>query len=146
MKRILVPIDFSDATFRAYEAAKQVAKAFGARIDLLTVESSNDNVTIDHQKLRTLADRLKEDGFEAEAHQARGNPADQIVELTDTLEADLIVMGTHGRGKMYDLLVGSVSDDVLRRTNRPVLFVPDPNKATTQKTEAHWHVPPVTPF
>jgi len=50
--------------------------------------------------------------------------AEQILNQADALNAHLIVMGTHGHGEMYNLLVGSATKGVLKHTTRPVLLVP----------------------
>jgi nucleotide-binding universal stress UspA family protein len=52
-----------------------------------------------------------------------GNPATEIVEYADLLGADLIVMGSRGRGAVTSALLGSVSRGVLTRAKRPVLVV-----------------------
>jgi nucleotide-binding universal stress UspA family protein len=54
----------------------------------------------------------------------QGPAADVIVLEADRLRADIIVLGSHGHGAMRHLLLGSVSDAVLRKTTRPVLIVP----------------------
>ena len=55
-----------------------------------------------------------------------GAPAEQIVELATTEHADLVVMGTHGRGGMSRVLLGSVADRVIRLAPCPVLTVRKP--------------------
>jgi nucleotide-binding universal stress UspA family protein len=55
--------------------------------------------------------------------------AEEILNQADELNADLIVMGTHGHGAMYNLLVGSVTKGVLKRSTRPVLLVPAPKSS-----------------
>jgi nucleotide-binding universal stress UspA family protein len=50
--------------------------------------------------------------------------AEEILNQAGVLQADLIVMGTHGHGAMYKLLVGSATKGVLKRSKRPVLLVP----------------------
>ena len=54
--------------------------------------------------------------------------AEEILLQEDSLNADLIVMGTHGHGAMYNLLVGGVTKGVLKHSTRPVLLVPDPRR------------------
>ena len=59
----------------------------------------------------------------------RGNPAEQILEVSRNRMCDLIVLGTHGTGEMFDLLMGSTARKVVRRSKIPVLVVryPDDN-------------------
>jgi nucleotide-binding universal stress UspA family protein len=56
--------------------------------------------------------------------QVRGETAKTILVEATRLDADLIVMATHGHGAMFDLLVGSVGQAVLQHTTIPVLLVP----------------------
>lgn len=53
-----------------------------------------------------------------------GNPAAAIVDVAKNWRADLIVMGSHGRGKVAGILMGSVSQDVLRQAPCPILVAP----------------------
>jgi len=59
---------------------------------------------------------------EIEIH--HGNPVVQILEAADRVNADLIVMGTHGKGMIKYAFLGSVAEKVLRKAHRPVLVVP----------------------
>jgi nucleotide-binding universal stress UspA family protein len=53
----------------------------------------------------------------------KGRPADEIVAYADSIDADLIVVGSRGHGTLTNALIGSVSRDVLRESRRPVLIV-----------------------
>ena len=53
----------------------------------------------------------------------RGDPADEIVAYADTVDADLIVVGSRGHGAVASALLGSVSRGILREARRPVLVV-----------------------
>jgi nucleotide-binding universal stress UspA family protein len=55
--------------------------------------------------------------------------AKEILSQANELNADLIVMGTHGHGAMYNLLVGSATKAVLKHSTRPVLLVPGPKSS-----------------
>lgn len=59
---------------------------------------------------------------EIEIH--HGNPVVQILEAADRINADLIVLGTHGKGMVKYAFLGSVAEKVLRKAHRPVLVVP----------------------
>ena len=52
-----------------------------------------------------------------------GNPVDEILEQTEKLDCDLLVMGAHGHGIIGDAMMGSVSRRVLRRCKKPVLII-----------------------
>ena len=59
-------------------------------------------------------------------HEPTGTVAEEILNQADVLKSDLIVMGRHAHGAMYNLLVGSVTKGVLKHSTRPVLLVPAP--------------------
>ena len=59
----------------------------------------------------------------------RGNPVDQIIEQSEILDCDLIVMGSHGHGNLTDAMLGSTARRVLRRSRKPVLVIRLPEEA-----------------
>ena len=65
-------------------------------------------------------------GLKVTLHQPTGAVAEEILNQADAINADLLVMGTHGHGAMYHLLVGSATKGVLKHATRPVLLVPSP--------------------
>ena len=160
MKRILVPIDFSDVTPRGIGVAQQLATALDAEIHLIHVRELSaaaapgalgyglagmpelapmagvpvpvfdpmlQTLPVDENQKSKLAQWQKEiaqGGLKVTLHEPTGAVAEEILNQADVLNADLIVMGTHGHGAMYTLLVGSVTKGVLKHTVRPVLLVP----------------------
>ncbi len=68
-----------------------------------------------------LADHPEDADRVAEIHVVHGSPAVQILELAEDLDADLIVMGSHGQGALRHVFLGSVAERVLRKSRRPVL-------------------------
>jgi nucleotide-binding universal stress UspA family protein len=77
-------------------------------------------------KLAKLQGQLAQDGIKVTLLQPTGSVAEEILQQARELDADLIVMGTHGRGAMYNLLIGSATKGVLKHSTRPVLLVPAP--------------------
>ena len=77
-------------------------------------------------KLAKWQEEITQDGIKVSLHQPSGEVAEEILNQADELKADLIVMGTHGHGAMYNLLVGSATKGVLKHSTRPVLLVPGP--------------------
>ncbi|HEX9802053.1 MAG TPA: universal stress protein, partial [Gammaproteobacteria bacterium] len=53
-----------------------------------------------------------------------GNPVEQILQMADRIDADLIVLGSHGKGRLKYAFLGSVAEKVLRKTVRPAMVVP----------------------
>ena len=160
MKRILVPIDFSDATPPVIDLARQLAKGLDAEIHLVHVKElmaaaapgafgygltgmpelapmsgvpvplfdpMPQTMLVDESQKSKLAQWQKEiaqGGLKVTLHEPTGTIAEEILLQADNLNADLIVMGTHGHGAMYNLLVGGVTKGVLKHSTRPVLLVP----------------------
>lgn len=142
MKTILVCIDFSDITQRVVQTATQLATALGSRVLLLHVappepdfvpyevgpQAERDAVAKllrqEHQKLQVLEQQLINEDVSVEALMVQGPAAQKILQEARVMNADLIVMGSHGHGAVYELLVGSVTETVLRKTHAPVLVVP----------------------
>jgi nucleotide-binding universal stress UspA family protein len=147
-KRILVPIDFSPPSDAALEYARSVAGRYGASLQLLHVaedpyrafysaevfvpeiEGLRDEILTD--TTRRLKERLRPSDVTelgATAESIIGTPAGSIVEYAAGHDIDLIVMGTHGRGGMEHLLMGSVAERVVRTALCPVLTVREPRSA-----------------
>jgi nucleotide-binding universal stress UspA family protein/quercetin dioxygenase-like cupin family protein len=74
--------------------------------------------------------RPSDPGIRVEHHLAEGDPAEEIIRLTEALRCDLVVMGTHGRTGLGRLMTGSVAEEVLRKASCPVLIVKSPLRAT----------------
>ncbi|MET0065023.1 MAG: universal stress protein [Candidatus Thiodiazotropha sp.] len=77
-----------------------------------------------HQTLQSLAERLRETGADCTALQIQGVFADKILEEAEKLHADLIVVGSHGKGVIKQLLLGSTSNILVRLSQIPVLVIP----------------------
>lgn len=141
LDRILVPIDFSDCSLDALEYAVQVARRSGASIRLLHVlepvsygldfsllhVAKRDKMReVIRERLSDLAKALVEAQVRTDVELHGGLPPDSILERAKTLQADLIVMGTHGRRGLSHTISGSVAEAVLRKSSCPVLTVRSP--------------------
>ena len=82
----------------------------------------------EQSKLTHWQDKIAQSGVKVTLHEPTGAVVEEILNEADGVNADLIVVGTHGHGAMYNLLVGSVTKGVLRRSTRPVLLVPGPRR------------------
>jgi nucleotide-binding universal stress UspA family protein len=140
LRTILVPMDFSPASHRALEIAKELAKSAGPAHLILVhayyvpieleqfliqqgdpvLERLSESVTKDLEKILT---GLQDAGISSEYLASRGAPERLIVELAKQKHADLIVMGTHGRRGLSHLLLGSVAERVVRTAECPVMTV-----------------------
>jgi nucleotide-binding universal stress UspA family protein len=142
LKTVLVPTDFSDASESALRYGKAMARAFGASLhvvhvmeDLLahawaaevyvaTMPQLRDEIEKEsRQRLGTLLTDGERTELRAETALLAGNPFLEIVRYAKAHNIDLIVMGTHGRGPIAHMLLGSVAEKVVRKSPCPVLTV-----------------------
>jgi nucleotide-binding universal stress UspA family protein len=127
--RILVPLkgDVTDEAVIAHTGS--LAQMSGGGVTLLRVihSHSRDEATVLEREALAYLDqqvaRLEGEKVAAEARVAAGEPAEGIVAVARELGSDLIVMATHGHGEMRHVLMGSVTEDVVRSSPTPVLLV-----------------------
>ena len=138
-ERILVPTDGSVGVERAVEHALDLAAAHGATVHAvyvvnsasfasLPMETSWDGLTdVLRAEGEAALDRVRklgaEQGVHVEGVVRDGSPSQEIVMHANAVGADIIVMGTHGRGGIDRLLLGSVAERVVRSSPIPVLTV-----------------------
>lgn len=77
------------------------------------------------KKLEEWQAEIKRAGLEVTLHEPTGNTVEEILQCAVAVKADAIVMGRHGHGAMYNLLVGSVTEGVIKHATCPVMLVPD---------------------
>ena len=76
------------------------------------------------KKLDGWRTEIERGGLNVRLHEPTGDVVEEILECAGAMEADAIVMGRHGHSAMYNLLVGSVTEGVLKRASCPVVLVP----------------------
>lgn len=133
LRTILHPTDLSDATQPAFRLACSLARDYGARLVVLSVYpppvSGAEAVDLGRPEnaLDDLLTQLRQLKPEPQVHVeylvAEGRPVDQILATANSIHADLIVMGTHGRTGLRRVLMGSVAEAVNRKAVCPVLTV-----------------------
>ena len=142
MKTLLVPIDFSPVTKAVVDEATALALSCKGRIVLLYVvqppvlvaeyggviedvvpliEAAEKAAT---QLLAQWRDTLKAADVPTKTVKVEGFPSKEIVVQAKELEADYVVMGSHGHTAFYDLLIGSTTSGVLKKAPCPVIVVP----------------------
>ncbi len=143
IKRILCPIDFSDHSRNALDHAVAIARWYGSTITLLHVCTaipvaayapgtlilpSAVLTPADRDELRASMRRLADDegvgDLPVQIEIIEGNTVGEILLTAERLQSDLLVMGTHGRSGFERLVLGSVTEKVLRKATCPVLSVP----------------------
>lgn len=135
-QHILVPIDFSHDSEHAVDCAVGLAQQFQARLTLLhsvyVPEAADVNLAAYLEKIESEAaeqmaawqKRVEHAGVTADSLMVRGAPSHKITETARDKQADLIVMGTHGRTGLRHMLIGSVAERVVRLAPCPVMVVP----------------------
>lgn len=130
VRRILFPTDFSPSSLHALPYAEEMARRFDAELLVLFVDfapsiydPSQEDVPSSKRALERAAGALRARGVRARGVYRRGAAGDEIVRGAAAEEADVIVMGTHGRTGLTHALMGSVAESVVRRAACPVLTV-----------------------
>ena len=141
MKTILVAIDFSQVSSQAVSVALDFAEALRAKVAMVYVIQSNlyfenmvtfpvdptDSDPMEVEAKRTLNLQVaaaNKRGIEATPYILRGLPVLRILEQAEAVSADLIVMGSHGHGAVYNLIAGSTAQGVLKGAHCPLVLVP----------------------
>ncbi|MEL0586459.1 MAG: universal stress protein [Candidatus Thiodiazotropha sp. (ex. Lucinoma kazani)] len=140
--KLLVAVDLSDSTQIIVKKAEEIAKAFSAKVWILhnaepepdvlefradpqaARESLAEKFHCEHRQIQEIAKRLRKEGLETTALLVHGPTIETILKEASDLDVDMIVVGTHGRSAMYQLLVGSVSKGILHQSRCPILVVP----------------------
>ena len=137
---ILCPVDFSGLSAAALRYAATLARRLDARLTVVYANTFTAPPYFTESKLGELERQFRDSFHEAETALRRfvsknipdaqagalvveGLPVDAIHKAVEEAGADLIVMGTHGRGGLNRLMLGSVTDRVLRESRVPVLTV-----------------------
>ena len=142
MKNILALVDLSEVSPAVADLGATIAKGCGARLWIIHVAAPEpDLVGFDagpqhvrdhrahqlrqeHRDLQALRDRHRANGVDAESLLVQGPTTDTVLEESARLNADLLVLGSHGRGGLFKALMGSVSEALIKRSAIPVLVVP----------------------
>jgi nucleotide-binding universal stress UspA family protein len=146
MKTVLAPIDLSDAAADVTSKACDLAGVLGARLVLLHVvpppavineyaaESerlAQDEMNEANRRMGYWKQRLAGTSVDADTVVQYGPPVEMILAEAARTKADYIVMGSHGHGALYHLLLGGTVAAVIQKSRSPVMVVP------TQKAGAH---------
>lgn len=142
MKNILCPVDSADHTNKVLEMAAVMAEKFNAKLWIIHVAAPNPDFVgheigpqyqrdwiatklhEEHKYMQKHSEELRERGIDVTPLLIQGSTVETILEEMEKLKIDLVVMGSHGHGAFYSLLVESVSIEVIKKTQCPVLIVP----------------------
>ena len=139
LSKILVPVDGSENSFRAFEHALFLSKSMGAQLTAMHVIESPPTVYVESQKLLNellsnyrkesakILDKCKavadKSGVEIETVIAEGDAASNITGYAQKGGFELIVVGSRGLGRLKEMVLGSTSSKVLHHAKCPVMVV-----------------------
>ncbi len=149
--RILAATDFSEDSSLALSYAEELAQKFGAEITVLHVDQplapvmaspdlgpamdvgamsriAEEQRVIAQRELDKIVQRLRDSGLKAKSLLKVGSPFLEILHAAQTENADLVVLGTHGRTGLAHVLMGSVAERVVQKCHLPVLTVRHPDR------------------
>ena len=148
MKNVLAAIDFSPVSDNVVAFAAKLAKVSNTKLFILHIaspepdfvgydvgpETERDAVAErfrrEHRELQAIAERVREHGVEVTALLVQGPTIEKLLEESRRLESEHIVVGTHGRGAVGRMLLGSVSEGIVREAGMPVTVIPSIEEGT----------------
>lgn len=140
LRKILIATDGSKAAEKAVDFGVQIAGLSGAKVYAVYVIDTTPYYSIPldevwskevYEQLETMGNEITSDvekaakaaGLEAESLVLKGDPAERIIKFAEEQSVDMIVVGSHGIGEFERLVIGSVSEKVVRHAKVPVLVV-----------------------
>lgn len=133
IKKIICPVDFSGLSRKAMQYANEFAKLSGGQIFLVGVVENDPTINYSHgleteraeeqKKLEALIEEEQMAGIVADYVIYEGFPEECILDYAKRQDADIIIMGSHGRRGLKRMILGSVAEHVIRRAPCPVLVV-----------------------
>ena len=149
IKRILIPIDFSETSTAAVGYGVDLAERYGAAVHLLHVIEKSavppepefplgifEGQTVARERLVDVLNAAQRKAFRSEVAVNIGSPSLEIIRYAKEHDIDVIVMGTHGRSGVSHMLMGSVAEKVVRKAPCPVLTVRHPEREFVMPEEA----------
>lgn len=142
MKNIAVGVDFSNLAEPVLERAAELAKALGAHLHLVHIyapepdfvgyaeyaypgeDEREDELKEEKKKIREWIESLKNKGIDVSGYMREGDTVHGLLEFAEKRDANMLVIGTHGRGFVERMLLGSVAEGVIRHATLPVVVVP----------------------
>jgi nucleotide-binding universal stress UspA family protein len=142
--KILIAIDDNPSSMVVAASGLQLARQYNSEIALISIPPDEDDNEQDPATRRERDDMMEQNlhasqlnvvekifkGISIKTFVAKGIPYKVIIDAAERWGADIIVMGTHGRTGLPHLLLGSVAEDVIRRSKKTVVIIPvvDPDQ------------------
>jgi universal stress protein A len=141
MRRILVPVDFSSTSNKAFIYAREMVSCWDGELHLIhvldtdflsgavhiTIEPLDESVSKwekrAEEKLNSIYHEEGGGKLAGEIHIRKGKPHEEILKAAEDLDVDMIVMGSHGRKGLERAIFGSVAEKVTRMATVPILII-----------------------
>ncbi|RKD33471.1 universal stress protein [Thermohalobacter berrensis] len=139
MKKILLPVDGSEACLKSYAIARDFAQKFEAEITVVNIQQrdlyfspydgtnlqarSEDFMAVGNQIVEKAKEFFRDSGVKILCRVEFGNPAKKIIEIAESEDFDMIIMCTHGMSAVKRFTLGSVTNKVVHHAKKPVLVV-----------------------
>ncbi len=94
----------------------------------LARDLSAEELKREHRELLGLSSKLKSEGVTSQAILVKGNAAKEIVSKANDIDADIILLGSHGHGLLHKALLGSVSESIIRHAPCKIMIIPSPKE------------------
>jgi len=140
--KLLIAIDFSPVTDKILMKVKEMYPKMKPKLWLVhVVQPEPDFIGYEvgpvterdfmakrfhdkHKQIQEIAEEMQREGIKATPLLLQGATVDTIIEEAQKINADFIVIGSHGHGMMYNLLVGSIGHGLLKNSPVPLLIIP----------------------
>jgi nucleotide-binding universal stress UspA family protein len=150
---ILVAVDLSTVSDRMLEAVRRMPRCEGMKVVIVHVAEPDPEFVgweagpgvvrdqmarefrRERQEVERMAATVRADGMEAVGLVIQGPTVATVLAEIERVGAELVVVGSHGHGAAYDLVIGSVSSGIIRKAPVPVLVVPDRSQSGMKATE-----------
>ena len=142
LKNIMVAVDFNDSVGDLLSFAESLASTYGSKVWIVHVAEPDpdfvgmvtgpqyicdmkaEDLKEEHKTLQSLREAFFDEEINSEALTIQGSTVDAVLEEAEKLNIDLLVVGTHKHGFLYNLLSESVSVELLKKINIPMLSIP----------------------
>ena len=134
MKKILVGFDGSEGSEQALNRAMMLIDEYGELILIAVIPTPSDKTLLDNQMYNTLKKKAEvminevitdigEHDFEITGMVEEGDPAAKIIDVSNKLNVDLIVLGSRGTSELATYTIGSIANKVVQYAHKPVMVV-----------------------
>lgn len=142
IKNILVAVDFNDSIGDLLSYAEGIAMKFGSKIWVVHVAAPNpdfvgyepgpqyirdfkaEDLKEEHKKIQTICNAFMDENIDCEALLIQGSTVETVMEEAKKLKSDLLIVGTHKHSFFYELFSESVSLELLKKAEIPLLAIP----------------------